>query len=53
MLGFLSALPMSRGDRELAAAEALALAAAVSPGPRPGRKRSALAADGALPLAHR
>ena len=53
MLGFLSALPMSRGDRELAAAEALALAAAVSPGPRPGRKRRAEAADGALPLAHR
>jgi hypothetical protein len=54
MLGFLSALPMSRGDRELAAAEAWSLAAAVRPGPPPAvQQRRPVVADGALPLVHR
>ena len=53
MLGFLSALPVSRGDRELAAAESLALGAALrSARPSAARKR-ARAADGVLSLAHR
>lgn len=53
MLGFLSALPTSRRDRELAAAEALSLTTAVRTGPPPvGQKRAALA-TGELPLVHR
>ena len=61
MLGFLSALPTSRGDRELAAAESLSLAAslatsrgaAVRTGPPPAVRERAALATGALPLVHR
>jgi len=61
MLGFLSALHTSRGDRELAAAESLSLAAslatsrgaAVRTGPPPAVRERAALATGALPLVHR
>ena len=53
MLGFLSARPTSRGDRELAAAEALSQAAAVRPGPAPAVRKRAAPANGVLPLVHR
>ena len=57
MLGFLSALPTSRGDRELAAAEALSLATslttAVRTGPPPVVRKRAEPATGVPPLVHR
>ncbi len=53
MLGFLSALPVSRGDRELAAAESLALGAALRSARPPAARKRARAADGVPSLAHR